>query len=110
MKKRRPLADLEEMASKDTLDNFDVLIKSKESKDEIKSKQKTKDLITVVDVIKELSLWFFVIGFLVVVLYVCFIIVTNPISSVDDKKWAMTFFASIGSIAIGYLTGKSQKA
>lgn len=38
----------------------------------------------------------------------CISVIKNPLTSSEDKKWAMSYLSLFGGGVIGYLTGKSK--
>lgn len=112
MKKRPSLNISDSLPSTNSFDKnyeYSLNVKSKESKTEKDVRLTIKKQASLVLIIKDIILFIFSIGFLITLVAFCFSIINNNTASIDDKKWAMALFASIGSATIGYLTGKLQK-
>lgn len=79
------------------------------TKDERESTLKINELNVKITHLKDVSLWFVSLVAVGIFVYVCLSFINNPLSSMDDKKWAASIISSISTGLIGYLTGRSAK-
>lgn len=59
--------------------------------------------------IKEGILLIITLVLFVTIIYLSYAYITDPNSSVDDKKWSTSILTTTLGALIGYFTGKSQK-
>ena len=60
--------------------------------------------------IKEGALLIATLILFAMIIYLSFTYITDPNSSVDDKKWSTSILTTTLGALVGYFTGKSQKA
>lgn len=56
--------------------------------------------------VKDLALFFFALGVVAALLYVCYLTVAGTTAAADEKKWAMSILTAVAGGLVGYLVKK----